>query len=720
MRADLLTPAVPVARGSAARLALEVVNTGELIDRVTVDIPALAAEHYRVEPSTLTLFPDEHATVELMVSLPKDFDAGFHELLVAARSLASGDVVERAAMVEVLPAVLPVLELDPARAIGGRRGVLRARVRNDGNTPLEVVLAASDPVQHLRFQIEPPTLQVPAGASAEALVRMKGRRPLSGGALVRDVTVTAEQAPVVVSAGAEFKQKPLIPTGFMTALTLAMIVALWAVAVLFGVRAALAHEDPKRVVPESFSSGGIDPQALDPSVIGGSLGGAVTAGTTGKPIPRVTVEIFDRQGKLTGTTTTKDDGTFAIEGALPGTYTIRFRAGGIDETWFPGVADRGAATSVVVLAGKPTESVALSVVGRPASVGGVVLAGDGPGAPVTIVATPVDLANGVEATPISVQAVSGKPFSIPGLVTPATYRIRATAPGFQSVEIDQLMAPGTDAQINTLRLVAGLGSIAGSVVDTAGLPVGEVKLVTTANGAEVSTVTPTAGSVGQFALVGLPTPGTYLISFGKPGYRSEVTAVALGAGQQRTDVNIVLRPATGSVSGTVKLPDGHGAGDVHVAVIGAAGQLSTSTYTAGTVGGYRLAGLPTPGSYTLAFTLDGYATQTELITLTAEQPERALEITLASATARLHGFVTTDRSGVGGATIEVFDGVQSRNTITASAPAGLVGNYEILGLAPGTYTVTVTTRGYRTMTILLTLKAGDDIDRSLALTGASS
>jgi hypothetical protein len=272
-----------------------------------------------------------------------------------------------------------------------------------------------------------------------------------------------------------------------------------------------------------------------------------------------------------------------------------------------------------------------------------------------------------------------------------------------------------------VRLVAGLGSLSGAVVDGAGLPVGEVKVTTAVGGKEVSTVTPTAGSVGQFSLAGLPTPGTFLLSFAKPGFRTEVTAVTLAAGQQRSDVNIVLHPATGSVSGVVKLPDGNGVGDVKVAVIGAAGDLATASYTAGTVGGYRLAGLATPGNYTISYTLAGYATQTELVTLSADQPDRALDITLRSSTARLHGFVTSagpgGGSGVGGATVEVFDGISVRSSITATAPAGLVGNYEVLGLAPGTYTVTVKARGYRTMTVLVTLAAADDLDRSIAVVG---
>ena len=54
----------------------------------------------------------------------------------------------------------------------------------------------------------------------------------------------------------------------------------------------------------------------------------------------------------------------------------------------------------------------------------------------------------------------------------------------------------------------------------------------------IRSVTPTTGNVGQFQIIGLPTPQTYSITFEFPGYTSSTIALSLEAGQNRTGVDV--------------------------------------------------------------------------------------------------------------------------------------------------------------------------------------
>lgn len=719
MRADLLTPAVPVTPGQASLVELEVLNTGEVIDQIACEIPALDPAHYEQLPLGITLFPDERAHVVLMLKLPVTFPAGYHELTVLVHGRASGRTVEQRVLVEVLPVVKPALAAAPALATGRTKAAFTLSATNRGNSDLTLVLRASDLDQKLALELVPPTVTVAPGETVTAQLRARAKAKWFGAPVLHQVTVTGEQLPHVVTTDVQVRQKPRIPTGFLTALTLACIVALWALAVMFGVRAAMGTEPAKKVVPEQFATG-LDPATLDPAVVGADVTGTVTAATTGVPLPRITVELFDTRGRMVAAGATKEDGTFTLAKVLPGRYTAKLRADGFPERWFPGVEAAADATPIVVTAGQPLTLDAMSLAGDAGALSGLVLAGDTTAVTVEVSVTAVDLADGADTGtvtfPVTTAVAAGSTFSVEGLPTPATYRIRMTAPGFQAQEVQQAVPGGGQVALNTVRLVAAPGTVAGVVNDTQGTALGEVTVTTKVGDQDVTTLTPTAGAVGSFSLTGLPTPGTYLVSFSKPGFGTEVVAVRLEAGQQRTDLDVRLPVATGSLGGKVTGPDGNGLGGVSVSVVGGNGQLTTSTFTSGVIGGYRLSGLPLPGTYTLTFAAPGYQSETVQVTVGKDAPEANADVQLRPVLGRIVGVVNGPGGiGVGSATITVSDGATSRTSATATTPASQVGTFEVAQLPPGTYTVTVAAAGYEDQTVLVTVSPGASVQRTVTL-----
>ncbi len=715
LRVDVVNPAVTVAAVRPVAIVLVVRNTGAVIERIACEIPGLDPAAYAASPISPTLFPGEDREIELTLRLPADHPSGFHEIGIVVHGRATGTAVETSVLVEVLPVVRPRLEVLPPVVTGGRRATYRLVATNDGNTDLDLVVRASERDQKLSFVCEPPGLRVPPGQSVEGKLRATGRRPWFGSPVVRSVTVTAEQPPYAVGADVVFRQKPRIPAGALTALTLALIVAVWAVAVLVGVRVAMAPERMTKTVPEGFAAGVLAAD-LDPATVGSDVGGVVTAATTGAPLARVTVELVDADGAVVARAATRDDGTYTLAGVLPGRYRVRFLAEGIEPRWYPGVTDAGAAGTVTVVAATPLDDLAVSVAGAPGSMAGTVLAGDDPAVPVTVTLEAVDLLDGTPFAPATQSTTAGGTYRFVGLPTPATYRIRVSAPGFTTQERQEVVRAGGDLAVNTVNLLAAAGTIAGSVVDAAGTPLGEVRVSTTIEGTETATVTPTAGQIGTFLLADLPTPGTYLVTVAKEGYASEVLAVRLGPGEQVGNVAVRLTSASGSLGGVVTGPDGNGLGGVRVAVIGGPGDLATTTFTSGQVGGYRLSGLPLPSSVTLAFSLPGYRTETLLVTVDRSAPDGVADVRLVPEVGRLTGRVLGGGgSGVGSATVTVSDGATSRSVLTATVPEAARGAFALDGLAPGTYTLRVAAPQYQDQAILVTVTAGGTAERVVTL-----
>lgn len=766
MRASTDTQLLEVDPGSATVVVLDVVNNGEVIDGITARVIGLADECVTAHPALLPLFPDASGQITLSLAIPNDHPAGRHPLIV--------EVVSHGAQA---PSQFLDMDLDvtarPGLQLGAVPRVIRARrsarfvleLTNQGNVPLDVSLRAVDAERSTSAEFQPPTVRIAAGAVAPVLLRVRGPRMFTGGEVDRTVIVQADAARVDQAPPADMtttvvpgnhettvrlRQRPLISRGLLTALILMSIIALWAGVFLFGLTKVFSGDPMTKAAPASFfaaaaaagdgdgsaaggpgtaADGGAAPAGALPKSgqlppgIGGEITGKVIALSDRQPVGRILVQAW-RQGRdglaLVSSAATQADGTYAVAGLFPTSYYLKFSSAGYHSVWYPNTPSQAAAQLVPAVAQGSTAGVNATIAGLPASISGKIDPGDTL-TPVTttVVARQLVSGTGTAPAPKSTTTTNGT-YSLPDLVAPATYELTFTTPGYQPSTLVDTVRGGDTRLEPTLTLGAGVGQITG-IVTNKGTPLGGATVTTTAGGQPLTLTTPTSGQVGAFTLGNLTTPATYVLTFAAPGYGSTTRIVDLGAGQSATPLTVDLAGGTGSVAGTLTDSNGTGLGGATVTVGGVPGATapSTTTITASAGrGNFAINGLPSPGAYTLTFTLAGYAPASVPVKLEANSAPPTIQVRLSTKLGGITGSVTEQVAGsprtcsnvtIAGATITATNGMQIW-TATSSSPGGALpkGGYLISSLEPGTYSVTVTAPGHRQQTGIVTVTAGSN------------
>jgi hypothetical protein len=304
---------------------------------------------------------------------------------------------------------------------------------------------------------------------------------------------------------------------------------------------------------------------------------------------------------------------------------------------------------------------------------------------------------------------------VSGLATPATYHVTVAAVGFSTQEFDETLAGGQTKVLNTVRLGAADGSVSGLVTDASGAPLGDVAIVVRSGQFEKETTTPTAGNVGAFTVDGLETPRTYVVTFTKAGFSSKTVALDLLAGEGRGGVNAQLIGGTGVVTGTVSGVDGKPLGGVTVTVARGEFTAGTATLTTGTPGVFTVTDIPTPGTYTVTFSLIGFLDETRQVVFTTPGAQPGVDVTMRPSDATVSGTVTSGGAGLGEASIELSDGKNVRTTVTATSPAG---SFTFGNVVAGTYTLKVSRTNFQTRVVLVRVRAGDAIVETIDLPAA--
>jgi hypothetical protein len=254
-------------------------------------------------------------------------------------------------------------------------------------------------------------------------------------------------------------------------------------------------------------------------------------------------------------------------------------------------------------------------------ISGIVLGGIEPLGGVTI--STVDNGKPVTATTPTVGAVGR--FVLKPLTSPATYVITFSKPGYGTRTLAVPLGPGEANVMPPVQLEGGTGTVTGRVTGPDGQPLGNVAV--TANGGTTELTTNTANADGSYQLSGLPTPGTYSVTFSAAGYASRTLPVGLVTHGFANNINVQLLSSVAELSGTV-LANGVGLTDVAITLTDGQNVVNTKTVTAPTRGGFAFPDLPA-GTYTVTFTADGFATQVRLVHLKAGPPT-TLNVTMGS------------------------------------------------------------------------------------------
>lgn len=283
-------------------------------------------------------------------------------------------------------------------------------------------------------------------------------------------------------------------------------------------------------------------------------------------------------------------------------------------------------------------------------------------------------------------------FELRNLATPGTYTITFSAPGFFT-ETLTLTLDEQQPQREGLVVVMtrDTGSLAGTVRDTSGQPVGGVAVSVVGADVDVSTQSLTVATedqgVGSWLVDALPVPGTYTVRFTAPGYRTTALTVELLAGGagQRSGVDAVLTPATARVSGRVTDTQGEPIADVQVSL--ESSELSRATVTSHFPAGAWVFDRIPPGAYTLTFSRPGSSPQTLLVDLSPGE-DLALDDIRLEAQARVVGVVTRNGVGASDVGVVVYRARSYPEGVVAETVTGADGRFEVLGLdAPETYII---------------------------------
>jgi hypothetical protein len=632
------TPRLDTTPGGRVEVHLDVVNTSSVIDGVTATVVGLDADQVVCKPALLPLFPDATGNLVLDLAVPPTFPAGRHPLTVAVSSSIPTQRAEHVDL-DLVVAARPqlVLRTEPSLRRAHRRATFLVSCRNAGNVPLTLVLSAEDPERAVRTTFSPPVLTVEAGEVGSSLLTARAKHRLFGSDLDRAVrlTGTCEEHGLEATTDAVLRHRPVLPRGLLTVAVLLMILGLWAGSFLLGLSQVFSGDPLTKSAPASFfltsGSDGMRTVAASlpgdvlakggtlPAGVGGGISGTVTASSSGAGVGRIVVEALrptDEGLALAVSSATQSDGSYVLLGLLPGRYYLRFSAPGFETSWFPTGRSEADAQPVTARSGRVEPGTDANVVGLPASISGRVDHGETVARPGTTVT--VRSLNGTTTSPVATTTTDAEGrFTVAGLIAPSTYELGFTTEGYAPTTILSKVGGGQARSEPTVRLSAGDGTITGEVLADDGsggtTPLGGVTVSTTQDGRTLTTGTPTVGAVGRFSLSGLATPGTYVVTFSRPGSGATSRSVDLAPGRSTT-LQVRLRSGTGTVRGQVldgARPGAGGLGGVTVTVGGTREPVTATTLTDGAVGSFALSGLPVPGAYTLTFSRDGYEPQTE-------------------------------------------------------------------------------------------------------------
>ncbi|GAA2241574.1 hypothetical protein GCM10010401_12970 [Rarobacter faecitabidus] len=305
-------------------------------------------------------------------------------------------------------------------------------------------------------------------------------------------------------------------------------------------------------------------------------------------------------------------------------------------------------------------------------------------------------------------------YSVAGLF-PGNYLVRVTGVGYDTVwypsgsnleSADAVAAVSQKTMENVDLQVEGTPStLRGKVLtgtSEATTPITVTATPSWSAGTSSAARTTTADGDGNYEFTDLPSPASYQLSFAAEGFRTTSSTERVLGGQDRYALDVTLGAGTGSISGIVT--DGTDPiGAVTVSTTVADETLTVGTPTIGLVGSFTFSNLPTPATYVLTFTKDGYTTRSTVVDLEAGQSLTDLEVQLAGGAGTVTGKVTAPGgAGVGDVTVSV--GGSATPITTTTLTGSNAGAFTLTGLVtPGQYTITFLADGYLPASVPVTL-----------------
>lgn len=243
--------------------------------------------------------------------------------------------------------------------------------------------------------------------------------------------------------------------------------------------------------------------------------------------------------------------------------------------------------------------------------------------------------------------------------------------------------PSVGSIVQMSATAASVGTVTGTVTNTAGSPISGASVSSGGNGA-------ITGSDGGYTLQ-LP-GGTATLTAALGGYQSASESVTVTSGQSTQAPTLQIQPTNpGNVTGSVVNSSGTGLAGASVSGAG----LST---TSAADGSYTLSNLPA-GQTTIAASLTGFQSGSASVTVVAATTTAAPAITLISGSGSITGSVKNTSGGtIAGASVGFGGG-------TATTDAN--GNFTLTGVPVGTVQLVASASGFQSSTQSVTVTGGN-------------
>lgn len=691
MRARLTTQQYNAFVGVPFEVVVQVQNDEETIKEVHARPGLIPTEAYSSRPLVVSLFPGETADIELEITLPRETPAGLYQLPIEIND-ENGQVGTLTANVQVAPHDELSVSVAPKVVLGGGSTSFIVTATNRGNRPTGVSVTAGDSDRALKYVIEPKRAQLEGGQALAFRVNAKGKRPLSGNAIPRAIQIDVASRSASLSETVTFTQKPRLSRGLLTAVVLLSIIVLWALVFSAGFRAALAGQQAKKAVAESWLEGA----KPDPSISIGAIQARIVAASDGRALPRLilTATPLD-SGRPPIAGSSDADGVVLLAGLAPGRYELEVSGAGYESQKIP-------FDQRVVPADEPIALPDIEVVGELATISGAISGGEP--APIANIEARLMIDDSPSDVIVNATSAADGTFEVSGLPSPGRFRLSFSAPGFEPIQLFQEVSAGEVLAIPTVKLQAGPGSITGLVVDQGGAPLGGASITATAGADSVTSTTPTTGEdVGVFVLGELRSPATYLVQISLEGFGTQTLTVKVGPGESVVLPNsIVMSRGTGVVRGAVT--DDSGAPIGGVSITASNGAIVGQTISVDAGGEYSLAGLPAPGNYVLTFSKEGYQTETVALRLTATSGASTVNVTLERSLSAVTGLVrSAAATPLAGVTIVATSGDLALSTLSTDPNGG----FRLENVTSGWWTITFSLEGYADTVLLVQIANAD-------------
>ncbi|GAB1765757.1 carboxypeptidase regulatory-like domain-containing protein [Priestia megaterium] len=401
----------------------------------------------------------------------------------------------------------------------------------------------------------------------------------------------------------------------------------------------------------------------------------------GNVLVNALVQLFNTQSGLIRRVQTDNDGNYFIRGFTAGSYTITANQQNFQAalTRFEAAPNEVATINFTLLADPGIISGTIRDVVTNQPVPGAV----------------VNLFPNQSLSPIAF-AVTDQlgNYQFPGL-QPGSYVVVGSEFNYASASAGSTVT-SNKVTIANLFLQPNFASISGTVSTLESLPINNAT-VRILNQNQVIIGYGITNENGFYAIGNIPV-GTFTVIASAPGFQSVLSDLTLAQGDQRRNVDFVLQPNPGILTGTVTNQNSEpitGA-FVNVRLLGATGIIIASTVTDSN-GRYVITDLP-PGSYTVSASASGFETKAVGAVIETNATEIA-DIMLTGVFGSINGIVLNNLAQpiVGSSiSLSLFD---ANNLLIFTTTGHSDGTFSFPNLEPGNYFITASASGFITEVI---------------------